>query len=146
MCMHQKFRHDDGAEKGLSSGTSGPNASRDDGAIFLTATKTNKGSVRRGFLLTLGGFLLRTQDVILFQHWVRRDEQRERECAENASLIPIRRGTNTIRPRERGHTRADACTSPRPRTPPDARRRPRPFYVGILERVTFQLFQFCTTF
>ena len=31
-----------------STGTSGPVASRDNGAIFLTAAKTNKGSVRRG--------------------------------------------------------------------------------------------------
>ena len=31
-----------------SSGTSGPIASRDDGAIFLTAVKTNEGSVHRG--------------------------------------------------------------------------------------------------
>ena len=45
----------DGAESGLSSGTSGPIASRDDGAIFLTAAKTNKRSVRRGFFLTLEG-------------------------------------------------------------------------------------------
>ena len=43
----------DGGENGLSSGTFGLVASRDDGAIFLTAPKTNKGSVRRGFLLTL---------------------------------------------------------------------------------------------
>ena len=38
----------EGAENGLSSGISGPVASRDDGAIFLTAAKTNKGSVRGG--------------------------------------------------------------------------------------------------
>ena len=44
----------DGGEDGHSSGTSGPIASRDDGAIFLTAAKTNKGSVRRRFLITLG--------------------------------------------------------------------------------------------
>ena len=34
----------DGAEHGLSSGTSGPIASHDDGAIFLTAAKTSKRS------------------------------------------------------------------------------------------------------
>ena len=34
----------DRSENGRSSGTSGPVASRDDGAIFLTAAKTNKGS------------------------------------------------------------------------------------------------------
>ena len=61
------------------------------GAISLTAAKTNKGSVRLGFLLTLGWFLLRTQDMILFQHRVRRNEQTVRVCAEYASLIPIRR-------------------------------------------------------
>ena len=43
--------------------TSGLSASRDDGAVFLTAANTNKRSVRRGFLLTLRGFLLRTLDV-----------------------------------------------------------------------------------
>ena len=91
----------DGGENGRSSGTSGPVASRDDGAIFLTAAKTNKGSVRRGFLL-------RTQDMILFQDLVRRDGQTEKVCAENASLIPIRRATDTIRAREHGHTRAHA--------------------------------------
>ena len=71
----------DGGENGLSSGTSGPIASRDDGAIFLTAVKTNEGSVRRGFLLTLSWFLLGTQDMIFFQHWVRMVEQTERVCA-----------------------------------------------------------------
>ena len=45
----------DGGEDGLSSGTSGPIASGDDRAFFLTAAKTKKGSVRQGFLLTLGG-------------------------------------------------------------------------------------------
>ena len=64
---------------------------RDDGAISLTAAKTNKGSVRRGFLLTLGWFLLRTQDMILSQHRVRKNEQTVRVCAVYASLIPIRR-------------------------------------------------------
>ena len=37
-------------KKKHSSGTSGPIASRDDGAIFLTRVKSNKGCVRRGFL------------------------------------------------------------------------------------------------
>ena len=73
----------DGAENGLSSGTSGPIASRDDGAIFLTA-KTNEGSVRRGFLL-------RTHDMILSQQRVRRNEHTVRVCAVYASLVPIRR-------------------------------------------------------
>ena len=58
----------DGGENGHSSGTSGPVASRDDGAIFLTATKTNKGSVRLGgFLLTLLGFLF-SQRRRFFHH------------------------------------------------------------------------------
>ena len=67
-----------------ASGTSGPFASRDDGAIFLTASKTYQESLRRGVLL-------RTQDIILSQHRVRRDGQTERVCAVNASLKPIRR-------------------------------------------------------
>ena len=104
----------DGGENGLSSGTSGPIASSDDGAIFLAAAKTYKGSVRRGFLLTLGRFLLRTLDMILVQHRVRRMNRRK-ECAEHAALIPVRRATNTIRPREHGHTRANAATRPHPR-------------------------------
>ena len=121
-----------------------PIASRDNGAVLLTATKTNKESVRRGFL-TLGVFLPRTQDMILFQHRVRRDEQTERVCAENASLIPIRRATNTIRPRKHGHTRTDAATRPHPRahtharTPEDDHHR---FVFGIFERLTFSTFQF----
>ena len=77
----------DAAENGHSSGTSGPIASRDDGAIFLTAAKTYQESVRRGFLLTLG----RTQDMILFQYLGRRNEHTVRVCAENASLTPNRR-------------------------------------------------------
>ena len=60
--------------------------------------KTYQESVRRGFLL-------RTQDMILIQDLVRKDEQTERVCAVYASLKPIRRATNTIRPREHGHTR-----------------------------------------
>ena len=82
----------DGGENGLSSGTSGPIASREYGVVFLTAAKTYKGSVRQGVLPHhLVGFLLRTQDMILFQHRVRRDGQTERVCAEYASMIPIRR-------------------------------------------------------
>ena len=77
----------DGGENGLSSGTCGPIGPRHDGA----AAKTNKGSVRRGFLLTLGWFLLKTQDMIFFQHRVRMVEQTERVCAVYASLVPIRR-------------------------------------------------------
>ena len=84
----------DGAENALSSGTSGPIASRDDGAIFLTAAKYYPESVRQGFSPLLGEFLLRTQDTILSQHLVRRNEQTERVCAVNASLIPIRRKAN----------------------------------------------------
>ena len=63
----------DGAENGLSSGTSRPIGPRHDGAIFLTAAKTNKGSVRRGFLLG-------TQDMISFQHRVGRVEETESVC------------------------------------------------------------------
>ena len=64
----------------------------------------------------------------------RRDGQTEKVCAVYASLVPIRRATNTIRPREHGHTR----TRTRAHARPDARRRPRPFYVGIFfERLTF---------
>ena len=74
----------DGGEIGLSSGTSAPIASRDDGAVFLTAANTNKRSVRRGFLL-------RTQHMIFFQHRVWKNEQTVRVCAVYASLIPIRR-------------------------------------------------------
>ena len=117
----------DGGENGHSSGISGPIASRDDGAIFLTAAKTNKGSVRPGFLLG-------TQDMILFQHRVRRDGQTVRVCAVFASLIPIRRATHTIRPPRHGHTRTDA------------RRRPPPFYVGILERLSFLSYSNFETF
>ena len=65
-------------------------ASRDDGAVFFTAAKTNKGSVRWGSLLTLRGFVLRARDMILFQYRVRRNEQTVRVCAVYASLIPIR--------------------------------------------------------
>ena len=46
----------------------------------MTAAKTNKGSERRGFLLTLGWFLLGTQNMIFFQHRVRMVEQTERVC------------------------------------------------------------------
>ena len=46
--MHLEFPDDcprgDGGENVRSSGTSGPVASRGDGAIFLTAATTNKGS------------------------------------------------------------------------------------------------------
>ena len=60
-----------------ASGTSGPIAPRDDGAFFLTAAKTNKGSVR--------------QCMILFQHRIRRNEQTVSVGAENVSMTPIRR-------------------------------------------------------
>ena len=69
----------------------GPIASRDDGAIFLTAAKTHQRIRTPGVTPHLGGFLLRTQDMVLFRHRVRRDEQTVRVCAVNASLIPIRR-------------------------------------------------------
>ena len=135
-----------------ASGTSGPlTAPRGDGAIFLTAAKTNKRSVRRGFLLTLGWFLLRTQDMILFQNRVRRDEQTERVCAAYASLIPIRRATNTIRPGEYVYIRTDVATCLYLRVHTrtcrhvnarqDARRRPRPVHIGIFERLAFSTFQ-----
>ena len=84
-----------------ASGTSGPVASRDDGAIFLTAAKTNKGSVRRGFLLTLGWFLLGTQDMILFQHRIRRNEQTVRVCTIYVSLIPRGATLSTLTELER---------------------------------------------
>ena len=113
--------------------TSGLSASRDDGAVFLTAANTNKRSVRRGFLLTLRGFLLRTLDVILFQHRVRRDGQTvgKSACRERSP------DTITIRPRENGHTRADAATRPHPRTPEDDHDR---FMLGLLKSLPFQLF------
>ena len=121
-------RHQETPKSVHASGTSGPIASRDDGAVFLTAAKNNQESVRRGFLLTLGWFLLKTQDVILFQHRVQRDEQTERVCAENASLIPIRHPTNIIHPREHGHTaptprhaRTHVPTPARARAPTHAR-------------------------
>ena len=115
----------DGGEDGHSSGTSGPIASRDDGAIFLTAAKTQQRFCAPGVLLS-------TQDMISSQHRVWRDGQTERVCAVYASLTPIRLATKTIRPRERGHTR----TRPRAHARQHARRRPRPFYVGIFERLT----------
>ena len=48
-------RHQETPKSMHASGASGPVASRDDGAIFLTAAKTYQESVRRGFLLTLWG-------------------------------------------------------------------------------------------
>ena len=143
--------------------SSGPIASRDDGAIFLTAAKTNKGSVRvdlanddaRGVLprtdleahlerlLTRGrelaGTLIRPEVDTLGMgivagteahrrhilticasgvppHRVQSDGQTERVCAVHASLISIRRATNTIRPGEQGHTRALVPTPARART------------------------------
>ena len=81
----------DGAESGHSSGTSRPIASRDDGAISLTAAKNQQRIRAPGFPPHLAEFLLRTQDMILFQHRFRRDEQTERVCAAHASMIPIRR-------------------------------------------------------
>ena len=102
-----------------ASGTSGLIAARGDGAIFLTAAKTNEGSVRQGFLLTLR-VLLRTQDMILFQHLVRRDEK---------SVCRVRfLDTDSSRDkheREHGHTRTDTATRPHPRAHPHAPAHPR---------------------
>ena len=56
-------------------------------------------------------------------------------CAKNAPLTPVRLANKTIRPRERGHTRADA------RTHTHAQRRARPVHVGIFQRITFSTFQ-----
>ena len=66
------------------------------------------------------------QDMILFRNGVRRDEQTERVLAFYASFIPNRRATNTIHPREHGHTGTDAATRPCPRahTRPRAHARP----------------------
>ena len=44
----------DGGENGLSSGTSGPIASRDDGAIFVTAAKNLPRICAPGVPLHLG--------------------------------------------------------------------------------------------
>ena len=133
----------DGGENGLSSGTSGPIASRDDGAVLIAA-KTYQDSVRQGFLLTLR-VLLRTQDMILFQHRVRRNEQTERVCAENASLIPIRRATNTSRPRDNGHTCTDAATRPHPRAHTRTPGRPKTtttvFLLGFLKGLLSNFFE-----
>ena len=63
-------------------------------------TSMNRESLRQGFLLTFGWFLLRTQDMIMFQHRVRRDEQTVRVCAINASLIPIRRKAYVVSTRQ----------------------------------------------
>ena len=49
-------RHQGTPKSMHASGTSGPVASRDDGAIFLTASKTYQESLRLGVLLTLEGF------------------------------------------------------------------------------------------
>ena len=105
----------DGAENGHSSG---PIASRDDGAVSSTAAKTFQGSVRREVLLTLGsGFLLRTQDMILFQHLVRRDEQTERVC------VPYTLPRYRFVARQTRFARENMVT-PAP-TPRHARTRPR---------------------
>ena len=79
------------ARTGVRRELSGPVAPRDDAAVFLTAAKTNKGSVRQGFLLTLGRFLLRRQDMNLSQHWIQRNEQTIKMCTVCDSLIPIQR-------------------------------------------------------
>ena len=76
----------DGGENGLSSGTSGQTASRDDGAIFLTAAKTKKRSVRWGSS-SPSGVPPRNAGHDL----IRRNEQTVRVCAVHASLTPIRR-------------------------------------------------------
>ena len=88
---------------------------------------TNKGSVRGGFLLTLR-VLLRRQDMILYQHRVRRDEQTERVCAVFASLIPIRRDKHNSPVRTWSHTaptprhaRTHVPTPARARAPTHAR-------------------------
>ena len=76
----------------------------------------------------LGGFLLRTQDMILFQHWVRRNEQTVRVCAEKR--FNRKKNTNTpisphagtlaqpvecrhIHPQRHARTHAHASTCPR---------------------------------
>ena len=128
---------------------------RDDGAIFLTAAKTNRGSVR-GVPQHPGeggreGVLVRTQDMILFQHRVRRNEQTESVCVcrirfqetdspRDKHDSPARTWSHphATRPHLRAHTR----TRPRARARPDARRRPRPIYVAILERLTLSTFHF----
>ena len=51
--MHASGTSAPRGENGHSSGISGPVASRDDGAIFLTAAKTQQRIRARGFLLTL---------------------------------------------------------------------------------------------
>ena len=140
----------DGAENGHSSGTSGPIASRDDGAVFLTAAKNQQRIRARGVPPHLGKVLLRTQDMILSQHWVRRDEQTESVCrirfldTDSSRQTQFARRQHGHTPHQRRDTPAPTCPHPhapaRPRTP-GRRRRPLQFYAGIFQRLTFQLFK-----
>ena len=98
------------------------------------ARKTNS-ALKKAFIKKLWTDYVTAEDMILSQHRVRRDEQTERVCAVYASNLPIRRATNTTRPRHR----TDVATRPHPQ------RRPRPFYVGIFGGLTLSTFQMLKT-
>ena len=136
----------DGGEHGLSSGASGPVAPRDDGAIFLTAVKNQPRICAPRFFLTLGSSSSETQDMILLQHGVWRDEQTVRVCAEKRFLDTdsIERLTFFVfqlfhpRPHPRAHTRTHPRT---PGPPEDDHDR---IMLGFLKGLLFQLFIFFT--
>ena len=118
----------DGGEDGLPSGTSGPIASRDDGAVFLTATKTNKGSVRRGLRVPpqsaghelvptqgFGGMNRRKESVPYTLPWYRFVARQTRFARENmATPAP------TL-----GQARTHVPTRARARPPTHAHARPK---------------------
>ena len=109
---------------------------------FFTAAKKQQRICVSGVPPHLGKVLLRTQDMILSQYRVRRDEQTERVCAVYASMTPIRRDkhnspartTVTHRtcphPHVRHTARAHTHTRPRAHARPDVRRHQHyvPFY------------------
>ena len=66
-------------------------------------------------------------------------------CAVCASLIPIRRKAYFFQFFQLfHHAHTHVPTPARTHARPDARRRPRPFYVGIFERLTFPTIHFFT--
>ena len=119
-----------------------------DEAVFLTAAKTNQESVRWGFLFTFGRVppwneghdLIPTPEGWRDGKSVFRIRFLDTDSSRDKHDLPARTWSH---PHQRRDTPAPACphTRTRPRARPDARRRPRPLHVGIIERLPFSTFR-----
>ena len=145
------FSRGEGAESGHSLGTSGPVASHDDGAIFLTAAKNQQRIRATGVPPHLGRVLLITQDMILFQGFGGMNRRKECGCRTRFLDTDSSRGKHDSPARTWSHPHphrdTPAPTCPQPHVPARAHAwTPEDdhhhFMFGFLKGLLFQLSKF----